>query len=44
MSFPWAQQYEPQAPLMRYLDEKLPLPRFVKRLPAVRPMRLNWPP
>jgi ubiquinol-cytochrome c reductase cytochrome b subunit len=29
MSFPWAKQYEPKAPLMRYLDEKLPLPRFV---------------
>ena len=28
MSFPWAQPYEPKAPLMRYLDEKLPLPRF----------------
>ena len=29
MSFPWAQHYEPKHPLMRYLDEKLPLPRFV---------------
>jgi ubiquinol-cytochrome c reductase cytochrome b subunit len=29
MSFPWAKQYEPKAPFMRYLDEKLPLPRFV---------------
>ncbi|MBT2135170.1 cytochrome b/b6 [Croceibacterium sp. LX-88] len=29
MSFPWAKQYEPKAPLMRYLDEKLPLPRFL---------------
>ncbi|MBO9517989.1 MAG: cytochrome b/b6 [Porphyrobacter sp.] len=29
MSFPWAKPYEPKAPLMRYLDEKLPLPRFV---------------
>ncbi|MEO6041656.1 MAG: cytochrome b/b6 [Croceibacterium sp.] len=29
MSFPWARAYEPKAPLMRYLDEKLPLPRFV---------------
>jgi ubiquinol-cytochrome c reductase cytochrome b subunit len=29
MSFPWARQYEPKAPLMRYLDEKLPLPRLV---------------
>lgn len=29
MSFPWAKQYEPQRPLMRWLDEKLPLPRFI---------------
>jgi len=29
MSFPWAEQYKPQNPFMRYLDEKLPLPRFV---------------
>jgi ubiquinol-cytochrome c reductase cytochrome b subunit len=29
MSFPWAKAYEPKAPIMRYLDEKLPLPRLV---------------
>ena len=29
MSFPWAKHYEPKAPLMRWLDEKLPLPRLV---------------
>ena len=29
MSFPWAKEYKPQAPLMRYLDEKLPLPRLM---------------
>jgi ubiquinol-cytochrome c reductase cytochrome b subunit len=29
MSFPWAKHYEPQHPFMRYMDEKLPLPRFV---------------
>ena len=29
MSFPWAKQYEPKVPLMKWLDEKLPLPRFV---------------
>jgi len=29
MSFPWANEYKPQAPLMRWLDEKLPLPRLV---------------
>ncbi|HTM94640.1 MAG TPA: cytochrome b/b6 [Croceibacterium sp.] len=28
MSFPWANHYEPKAPFMRWLDEKLPLPRF----------------
>ncbi|MGZ3256728.1 MAG: cytochrome b, partial [Croceibacterium sp.] len=28
-SFPWAQHYEPKAPFMRWLDEKLPLPRLV---------------
>ncbi len=29
MSFPWAQQYAPKSPFMRYMDERLPLPRFV---------------
>ncbi|WP_341207444.1 cytochrome b N-terminal domain-containing protein [uncultured Sphingomonas sp.] len=29
MSFPWAKHYEPKAPLMRWMDEKLPLPRLV---------------
>jgi ubiquinol-cytochrome c reductase cytochrome b subunit len=29
MSFPWAAQYAPKHPFMRYLDEKLPLPRLV---------------
>ncbi|WP_126172959.1 cytochrome b [Altericroceibacterium xinjiangense] len=29
MSFPWAKQYQPTNPVMRFLDEKLPLPRFV---------------
>ena len=29
MSFPWARHYEPKVPFMRYLDEKLPLPRLV---------------
>jgi ubiquinol-cytochrome c reductase cytochrome b subunit len=29
MSFPWAKHYEPKHPLMRYFDEKLPLPRLV---------------
>ena len=29
MSFPWAEEYRPKAPLMRWLDERLPLPRLV---------------
>ena len=29
MSFPWAKHYEPKVPLMRWLDEKLPVPRLV---------------
>ena len=29
MSFPWAQHYEPKSPLMRWLDQRLPLPRLV---------------
>ncbi|MBR0553708.1 cytochrome b [Stakelama marina] len=28
MSFPWAEQYRPKNPVMRWLDEKLPLPRL----------------
>jgi len=29
MSFPWAQHYQPKQPLMKWLDERLPLPRLV---------------
>ncbi|MDR6853196.1 ubiquinol-cytochrome c reductase cytochrome b subunit [Sphingomonas sp. BE123] len=29
MSFPWAKQYEPKNPVMKWVDERLPLPRFV---------------
>lgn len=29
MSFPWAHHYEPKHPVMKYLDERLPLPRLV---------------
>lgn len=29
MSFPWAQVYKPTNPFMVWVDEKLPLPRFV---------------
>ena len=29
MSFPWAKHYEPKYPLTKWIDERLPLPRFV---------------
>ena len=29
MSFPWANQYEPQNGFMKWMDEKLPLPRLI---------------
>ena len=29
MSFSWARAYEPKSPLMRWLDDRLPLPRLV---------------
>lgn len=29
MSFPWANHYQPSHPFMRWMDEKLPLPRLV---------------
>ncbi|WP_129793912.1 cytochrome b N-terminal domain-containing protein [Sphingosinicella sp. CPCC 101087] len=29
MTFPWAKRYQPKHPLMRWLDERLPIPRFV---------------
>jgi ubiquinol-cytochrome c reductase cytochrome b subunit len=29
MSFPWAEQYNPTNPFMKYMDERLPLPRLV---------------
>jgi len=28
MSFPWAKEYKPTNPFMRWMDEKLPLPRL----------------
>ncbi|HVI99806.1 MAG TPA: cytochrome b/b6 [Sphingomonas sp.] len=28
MSFPWANQYQPKNPVMRWVDERLPLPRL----------------
>ena len=29
MSFPWAKQYQPQNTLMKWVDERLPVPRLV---------------
>jgi len=29
MSFPWAEEYQPKSPFMRWLDQRLPLPRLV---------------
>jgi len=29
MSFPWAKEYTPSHPFMQWMDERLPLPRFV---------------
>jgi ubiquinol-cytochrome c reductase cytochrome b subunit len=47
MSFPWAQKYEPKAPLMKWLDEKLPLPRIIydsvgAGYPAPRNLNYFW--
>lgn len=45
MSFPWAENYAPKHPLMRWLDEKLPLPRLVYNAVGVGypvPRNLNY--
>ena len=47
MSFPWAKQYEPKQPLMRWLDEKLPVPRLVYNAvgagyPVTRNLNYFW--
>ncbi len=45
MSFSWDKKYEPETPLMRYLDEKLPLPRFVYNAIGAGysvPRNFNW--
>ncbi len=47
MSFPWAQQYTPTNGLMRYFDEKLPLPRLVHNAvgagyPVPRNLNYMW--
>ncbi|MBC2779165.1 hypothetical protein H6P80_16180 [Parasphingopyxis sp. GrpM-11] len=48
MSFPWATPYEPKNPLARWLDDKLPLPRFVfgatgAGYPVPRNLNYFWP-
>ena len=47
MSFPWAEQYKPTNPFMRYMDEKLPMPRLVynaigKGYPVPRNLNYFW--
>ena len=45
MSFPWAEHYQPKQPLMRWLDEKLPIPRLVYNAVGVGypvPRNLNY--
>lgn len=47
MSFPWAEQYTPKHPFMRWMDERLPLPRLVynsvgKGYPVPRNLNYAW--
>ncbi|MBX3561524.1 MAG: cytochrome b/b6 [Sphingomonas sp.] len=47
MSFPWAEQYVPKHPFMRWMDERLPLPRLVynsvgKGYPVPRNLNYAW--
>jgi ubiquinol-cytochrome c reductase cytochrome b subunit len=47
MSFPWARQYQPKHPVMRWIDDKLPLPRFVYNAtgvgyPVPRNLKYFW--
>lgn len=47
MSFPWAKEYTPTHPFMRYMDERLPLPRFIYNAtgagyPAPRNLSYWW--
>jgi ubiquinol-cytochrome c reductase cytochrome b subunit len=45
MSFSWAKHYEPTNPLMKYLDEKLPVPRLVYNAVGAGypvPRNFNW--
>ncbi|MEQ9662364.1 MAG: cytochrome b/b6 [Parasphingopyxis sp.] len=47
MSFPWAEQYKPTNPFMRWMDDRLPLPRLVynavgKGYPVPRNLNYFW--
>ncbi len=45
MSFPWANEYKPSHPFMKYMDEKLPLPRFMYNAIGAGypvPRNFNW--
>src|ERR1044072_8203502 len=47
MSFPWAEQYKPKHPVMRWMDDRLPLPRLVynatgKGYPVPRNLNYFW--
>jgi ubiquinol-cytochrome c reductase cytochrome b subunit len=47
MSFPWAEEYRPTNPFMRWMDERLPLPRLVynavgKGYPVPRNLNHFW--
>ena len=47
MSFPWGRKYEPKHPVMRWLDKRLPLPRFVYNVtgpgyPVPRNLNFFW--
>jgi ubiquinol-cytochrome c reductase cytochrome b subunit len=47
MSFPWAEQYKPTNPFMRWLDDRLPLPRLAynslgKGYPVPRNLNYAW--
>jgi ubiquinol-cytochrome c reductase cytochrome b subunit len=45
MSFPWSKPYEPKGAFMQYLDNKLPLPRFIYDAVGAGyavPRNFNW--
>jgi len=47
MSFPWAEEYRPTNPFMRWMDDRLPLPRLVynavgKGYPVPRNLNYAW--